>query len=609
MMTRLLLRIGGITGAALLALLWASGQIGARWHNLPLSCDLRNHLDETRRDYLTEIPAPSGRLTLAAADDGLFVHDGAHTLYLQATPYDPEVWAKWSPTADQLAVITRCERLFADSPWYGTYITVLYDFSAGLEHYQTQVVPLQITHSNDFRGWSPDGRHFIVQSAQNIMTIWSVEPLTAIYRQSGRNWNEYWWTPDGEQIAYLLEEYDPVSGTSRGYTLYFNQVRAGKVAFFPLPLEYNACGSTSGGYWSPSSPVFVHAYTCGSENIYLDLYQTDIDGSLPISSSVFPLLAYRRDASTVPVRWQGDNLLYWEHPAEGAYAYQAYNLGSGSVTTRLMAERPPFFPIEIGDYGAQTIHTDNRVALYREYSDGTYGIDLARSDGTARAPFIARADDLGNPYWHVSGERVAAVYAEETDSGRVVRVAWVNADGSGYGEYVHPRYIDYQNLVWSADGTRLLLNAIHADLTFDVLLLDVTTGGVQTLMERIAMRGDTRADDPVAAFTFSWMDDGGLWHYGGFALDGSPVFHLRSGAYWLSYPRVFWSPDQRHVAVKLRTGLGEWLVVAARDTLRYRIVSYDLSGLGDPVWRGNHVVYFTQSKNFGPVQDVVYRVK
>jgi hypothetical protein len=185
----------------------------------------------------------------------------------------------------------------------------------------------------------------------------------------------------------------------------------------------------------------------------------------------------------------------------------------------------------------------------------------------------------------------------------------MNHDGSGYGEYEDPRYIDYQDLLWSGDGTRLLFNAIHDDLKFDVLLLDVTTGAVHVVGERLAARLNTRADDPVAAFTFAWLSEHGRWGYGGFAEAGAPVFHVDTGVHWIGRSRAFWSPDLRHVAVKMGTGWGEWLVVAERDTRRYDIVSYGLSGLGDPVWQGADELYFTQSINWGPVQDVTHRVE
>lgn len=599
-----LLGVGLLSGAAVL--------LGMRMNNLPRTCDVVNRwITDHDLTATAEQPSISGDLLLYTHDGGVFVRaaGGQQALMLRDTPVAYEHFHIWSPGDDRLMVVLRCDRLSGLYPRYDTQplLAVIYDFRAGLTGYSARVQRAGMGYHGVFRGWSPDGRYFVSQADPVSLTVWDSETGERRFEQiGGIRMRDFWWSPDGNRLAFLHDD--------APFRLMLADITGGTTMSHRLPSDFGVCGRPNTIIWSPDSQRAAHLHpVCNRDGIQLDVYNAaDDDHFYNISANVFISDRYTYLDHPFPVGWSDDSarLLYWENLNERAYRLRAYRPAAATVETLLDTTRRPFYPDAQLPRDEDIGPTGDWFAHYREYPDGGYGIDLLSHDARATQPFIARADDLGDPAWHPDGEQVAAVYAQQIDGERVVRLAWMHADGSSYHEFSDPRYIDLIDLHWSPDGAHIVIMGVHpGELYFDVLLIDTMSAAVVTLKERLALHDHLSFDDPVARVTFTWYDAArDAWGFSGFHSDGRLVFEAAPASEAVFWGRAFWSPDAGAVALKLRLDSGEALAVARRDQPGAFLVSRGLSGLGDPVWRSTRAVYFTRSVNRGPVQAVTYRL-
>ncbi len=523
-------------------------------------------------DYRVEV-SPDGRYEAYWNQAGLFVRtsDGSESLALGSGD-----GIRWSPTGNQLAYV-RGENYYNQA-----LDIVVYDVQAGLSPDRKIVLNAGLNHPGDLVGWSPDGR-YIYTIAGADLTVWSVDQQRIIFhRVKDQTWiDEVVWSPDARYLAYSWREaccelQISIAAINGSAEFVFDQPDQ-------VPLEYL--------FWSPDSR-YVVVINQSPTNMRLTLTLLGLDGrEIELTHR---LHAWRSDPHTFApsqlpsdrtwynewfysYRWQGTTLLFWEELATENYRLNLWN-GGETAQTLLIAPRPPFFPLD-------QPHS-NRMAIYYT-TDDRYAIDLMNIDGTNRVPFIAQADDAGNPDWSPDGTRLAATWAVEKDDERRVKLSWIDVDGKNYHE-LDQGYTDIRDLNWSPNTDELAFTSSLGD-GYRVEMVDLNTA------ERTVLVEDSRQ-----LYTTYWCGSEGLE-------DCQGLFSLRADAVQVSRPTL--SPDGHYAVFKTRRayyGCQEELYLAQADGSEPRRLRSRLCGLGNPVWSpDSQLIAFTQNKGKQVTMDVV----
>ncbi len=260
--------------------------------------------------------------------------------------------------------------------------------------------------------------------------------------------------------------------------------------------------------------------------------------------------------------------------------------------------RPPGFPTQSqaqGLYPASyprmlnneiRLMSGHRIALYND-QDALYSIDVMDSDGSHSVRFIDGVDDLGDPGWSPSGNKVLAIWDADAGADRQIVLSWMNADGSGRQDFASSHY-DLQKVRWSPDEEVIVFTGVdQGRSTYDLEMLDLLTGQHEVLAEDVEAFIDPRFEYDNAYVALRWRDTTGHQVADGFARDGSRLYRLPINEYmWKSH--LFISPNGQIAAIKEMHDSdprGEVLLLARTDGLSSpMIIRKGLYGLGDPLW-------------------------
>lgn len=278
-----------------------------------------------------------------------------------------------------------------------------------------------------------------------------------------------------------------------------------------------------------------------------------------------------------------------------------FDVQSGDYGTLMTSNRPPYYALGDG-FG---LRPEARVAIYTENDDDTYSITLANDDLSDPLPFVTEADDLGDPYWHPTGKRLTAVYADGRGAERAVFLAWIEGDGTVYGEWSSPDYVDLQSVHWSPDADKLILFGFRRDQTrYDAVLVDIASGTSVVLRRDLAFMPKVQFTPRNAAYVnLLWKDTSDRWGFSGYAPDGTLVFEgiAPSNTTGLHRGSAFYAADTDRIALKIAGDSGEMLLAGRYRSRDFEIIARDLTGLGNPVWQSANTLFFTQSENRDPI--------
>lgn len=531
-------------------------------------------LSERQRttDYRVEV-SPDGRYEAYWNQDGLFVRTVDHTVTMPLASGDG---IRWSPTGNWLAYVS------GENYYNQALDIVVYDVQAGLFPDRKIVLNARLNHPGDLVGWSPDGR-YLYTIAGDDLAVWSVDQQTIIFHSvKEQTWiDEAVWSPNAGYLAYSWREaccelQISLAALDGSAELVFDRPDQ-------VPPEYL--------FWSPDSR-YVLVINQSPTNMRLTLTLLGLDGrEIELTHN---LHVWRSDPRTFApsqlppdrtwynerfysYRWQGTTLLFWEELGSQNYRLNLWN-GGETAQTLLITPRPPFFPLDQPQSG--------RTAIYYE-EDGQYHIDLMDADGTNRVPFIAHADDAGNPDWSPDGTRLAATWAEGEGDERRVKLSWIDADGANYHE-LDQGYADIRDLNWSPYTDELAFTS-NQGKGYQVEIVDLITA------ERTVLNEPSRN-----LYTTYWCGSDGLE-------DCQGLFLLRAEAVQISRPVL--SPDGLYAAFKTRRAYfscHEELYLARADGSEPRRLRSRLCGLGDPVWSpDSQSIAFTQNKDKQVTMEVV----
>jgi Tol biopolymer transport system component len=565
------------------------------------------------------VPSPGGRYQVMADQDGTFVEDLTSGEQMQLSPGQPwyplSLYMHWSSNGQRLAVIDS-----PDTSSTPTLATTVYDLMGGLAAVPSIILPTELNQPADFYEWTPNGRYIVLVKGywnNEDLSIWDVDEAKLAFADPS-DVTPPVWSPDQQMFIYGWARIGTDNTSSYGFTLMKTDGSISTTLTPPFNM-YQARNNLR-YVWSPGSDKVALVYATGGYEGPFSLLVYSLYQQWEVHPNIYAHMEPARFGwyrhRDIPVAWaDNENLLFWDQPF-----YVQYRLLSWSpvreMSTLRLSSRPPFVPHETDlpnrlpyGYGDEMrLMIGRRIAWYHD-QETLYNIEVTDLDGSNPVRLVEGADDAGDPDWSPGGHQVLVVWDADPGPGRAVKIAWMNADGTGRGEF-SSTHDDIQKVRWSPDETAIFFVGVDEDRpTYSLEMLHLITGEHTVLVEEAEAFAEPRFDYEGAYLSLRWRDATGQQFAEGFMYGGKHLYRFPIlGLMWNAH--VFLSPNGQFAAIKekplygntLGVGEGEFLsIVRADGAAPPLILRSGLHGLGDPLWSpDSRLVAFTWQQTWGP---------
>ncbi len=426
---------------------------------------------------------------------------------------------------------------------------------------------LTLTEQQTFTGYSPQKGFFTVRNyLNNEVNIWDVanqREIAAIVTP----YHESWWSADERYVIHLGAGVQP-------RTLTVIDMETNGQITTPLPVD--GYGSLS-IKWSPYNDYFVYQHFADQGRLVGGV-GTPRGEIVVLPRDIFSHY-YTFDGSEI--QWvAGDTAVrYWTGSDDSGFELLAFNFVSGVTTPLHTVQKRP----------SQISADGTMQAVFTSHAGGSYSIDVLDIPTNTTTPFIAHADDLGDPYPHPDGTWLSATFDAHPGAEREIRVAWMRPDGSDYGEYGNAAYEDIRHLEWATaeDSSRLSFVGVRSDGTYDLLVVDVATGAAQTIIMQahdLLLKGDGQKYHVPDAYAYT--DATGQWYLLRVDASFDAVYLLETPTYIHRLDRVE-SPDGQGYALMLHGEHPYRALALAQSGDTPTIIMNGLTQYGTPSWSPN----------------------
>jgi len=467
--------------------------------------------------------------------------------------------------------------------------------------------------------FSPDGQRIAFRSERDGGGIFATDLAGRTVRRLAPFGYDPAWSPDGQEIVVATEGvYDPLNRRSMSH-LWRIDLRSGqrrrltsedsvqpawsphgqRVAFWHLWHNGGqrdiATVAADGGQpvpvtddpaadWSPAwSPDGRYLYFASDRGGSMNLWRVAVDeqSGRPLSEP---------EAVTAPSRWSGDlSVAAGGHSVaftatEPHSSIERIALDAGH--DKLAGEPAPVTAITI-PFVAPDVSRDGQWLVFRtelEHED----LYVSRTDGTGLRRLTDDAARDRAATWSPDGKRIA-FYSDRSGKYEIWTIA---PDGSGLEQLTDLTgdWVSYP--VWSADGSRMMVNNKDGTYVFDV----PRRGERVTALRRLP----SPSDGTYIVRGLAWSPDGKRvagfrYHRDGERLPGLALYAMESGSYTLLPQQavwVHWLSDSRHL---LFSNAGTFYLadavsgaIRAVGTLAGQISAFTVAA-------DDHTIYFSRS--------------
>lgn len=275
----------------------------------------------------------------------------------------------------------------------------------------------------------------------------------------------------------------------------------------------------------------------------------------PLSGSLQPRPLWSADSHTIVFAHQPYAQQFIAHHAAGSSRVLPL-LQNGDGTTALVYEIPST---------ASSLEDKLSSVALSGWNKGQTTITLTDTHLQTQAVLIEGANDAGDPSWSPDGGQVAVVWATGSQTSRVVRLTWANADGTGK-HTLDDELWNVQDLRWLNDGQSLAY--VSARLQGQALeIVNLKTGAHRQIGTAVAQIARLTQNPQTGVLTYWWrteqqttgintigissyMPDGTLIHQAQLSepIDGLEIF--RNPYVWSKNVEIFPSPDAKVYLVR-----------------------------------------------------------
>lgn len=551
----------------------AEDQCGLTGETYAIGFDTDQFGASTPQGYRT-YPSPDGRYLFYKEGNDVFIkaQDGTARRLGSDEPFGDIIGRVfWSPNSEYVMFTPNVD-----------YRPTVFVAASGEAHHLTSIDAYL-----DFRGWLPDGEHFIYGNNDGLtVSLWSAKTGAELY-QTEHRLGYFEASPDGHWLAYTWTDDRAPLYPTYGLTLVSSDgTHEQKRVVGAADLTVSSTFPPNGKFlWSPDSRwVAIYSLIKG-DRIYQRTTFFNTDGTVVTTGMLASQVTYPLDSTNLETlwsqqaRWTADgNEFHSVQGGDGSFAWTAYT--PTTRTSRTIADnlfKPPF-------YSASGKH----VGLYTRAGDG-YSIQIADAEGRTLSTLVENASDAGDPDWSPDERWVAVVWAEGEQEQRQIHLSWMHPDGSEPHD-VMVNFKDVRELRWMDDGAKLAYIAWRGDAGNSIEVVDTVTGAREVWAEKLESISDVTYDADAHSLSFGWQTPGTLLGHDTFSTDGSRLEHIEVRGNEFHRPlRQFWSPDGQTIALKLGWGESltehdEMLVLAYTDGREPVMVREGLDGLGDPLW-------------------------
>jgi Tol biopolymer transport system component/DNA-binding winged helix-turn-helix (wHTH) protein len=399
--------------------------------------------------------------------------------------------------------------------------------------------------------WSPDGRLIAYHSAGRG-GIWIVPARGGTPRQVAATGSQPAWSPDGRRIAFQSDEHADVSpsahGAQSGSIIKVVEAEVGTVG------DVTRAGQPTGGHASPQ-------WTPDGRWLVFPVFDAGRDKGIAVVEveSGEARLIYRGEG-LFELAFSPDGSVLYAAGGEALIARLPFDSSRGTVTGR--AEIIPVAGVQ-GARGLSMSADGTRLAFSGIALNSQIWVQPVTPEGAADGPARALTTDTARRTSMAAvspdGSRVAFMSSRR---GQPPNVWVVGIDGSERVQISQEGSVNGDPR-WLADGRRIAYRSSRGD-GFGIWVADVDTRREELLLDAAVAR---RSRVPALAGHLAELALSPSLSRIAFSLVVPPSSHRRlfvtgvpefvpraitDGSSWIGYPA--WSPDERRLAVEIKSG-------------------------------------------------------